>query len=58
MNHISGKMMISSDIDGLSKGVTNEGVMKEISISDFLPMYLLEVDRRYKLIPYIISWWL
>ena len=58
VNHISGKRMITSGIDGLSRGVTNEGVMKGIQIRDYLPMYLSVVDRSSKLIPWIRPWWL
>ena len=51
VNYVSGKRMISSGIDGVSRGVTNEGVMKGISIRDYLPIYLSVADRSSKLIP-------
>ena len=58
VHHISGNRMISSGIDGLSRGVTNEGVMKGVLIRDYLPMYLSAADRSPKLIPWIRLWWL
>ena len=58
VNHISGKRMIGSDIDGLSRGVTNEGVMRVVPIKDYLPIHLSAVERSSKLIPWIRSWWL
>ena len=35
--HISGKRMIASGIDGLSREVCNEGVMKGVPIINFYP---------------------
>ena len=56
--HISRERMISSGIDSLSRGVTNEGVMKGTPIRDFIPLHLSAADRSHKLIPWIRSWWL
>lgn len=55
VNHILGKRMISSGMDGMSRVVAKEGVMKEIPILEFLPIHLSAVDRSFKLIPWIGS---
>ena len=55
VNHILGKRMISSGMDGMSRVVTKEGVMKEIPILEFFPIHLSAVDRSFKVIPWIGS---
>ena len=55
--HISGKRMITSGIDGLSRGVCNEGVVSGIPILNFLPLHLSADERNLDVIPLIKSWW-
>ena len=48
---ISRKRMIECGVDRLSRGITNEGVMKEISIMSFLSMHRSAMDRSDGLLP-------
>ena len=55
--HISGKKMITSSIDGLSRGVCNEGVMSGLPMLNFLPLHLSADERSSEVIPWIKSVW-
>ena len=55
--HISGKRMIASGIDGLSRGVCNEGVMRGVPMLKFLPLHLSVDERSLEVIPWIRSLW-
>ena len=55
--HISGKRMIASGIDGLSRGVYNEGFMRGIPMLNFLPLHLSTDERSSEVIPWIRSFW-
>ena len=43
--HISGTRMIDCGIDGLSRGITNEGVMAGNHLLDFVPLNKTCLDR-------------
>ena len=53
--HISGKRMIASNIDGLSIGVYNEGVMRGIPMLKFLLLHLSADERSSEVIPWLRS---
>ena len=55
--HISGKRMITSGIDGLPRGVCNEGVMRGVPMLNFLPLHLSVDERSLEVIPWIRSLW-
>ena len=55
--HISGKKMITSGIDGLSRGVCNVGVMRGIPMLNFLSLHLSVDERSLEVIPWIRSLW-
>ena len=56
--HISGRRMIECGVNGLSRGMTNEGVMKETSMLHYLPMYSSAIERSNGLLSLITTWWL
>ena len=53
--HISGKRMIASGIDGLLRGVYNEGFMRGIPMLKFLPLHLSADERSSEVIPWLRS---
>lgn len=44
--HVAGTRMISQGTDGLSRGNIGEGVMKGISIRDFIPLHQTALERQ------------
>ena len=56
--HISGRKMIECGVDGLSRGMTNKGVMQGIPMLHYLPMHMLAIERSDGLLPWIRTWWL
>ena len=57
LNNISGKRMIASDIDGLSRRVYNKGVVRVNPMLKWLHVHVIAVDISLELIPWIKSWW-
>ena len=55
--HMSGKRMINCKIDEFSRGITNEGVMKGVSILRYLPFDKGALERSKGLLPWIKTWW-
>ena len=55
--HVSGKRMIASGVDGLSRGALNEGVMTgERDFLSFFPLNLAATTKAPKLMDWIKSW--
>lgn len=54
--HVSGKRMIASGIDGLSRGDFNTGVMAGEKMLNFVPLHLSAVDRSSTLLNWIHGW--
>ena len=50
--------MIECGVDGLSRGVTNEGVMKGTPMIHYLPMHRSRIERSDGLLSWIKTWWL
>ena len=57
MIHVSGKRMIASRVDVLSKRDTTKGVMKENCVLSYFPFHLGSEQRITELLPWINSWW-
>ena len=57
MIHLSGKRMIASGIDPLSRGDTTRGVMQGNSLLSYFPFHLEADQRSNTLVPWIKSWW-
>ena len=55
--HVAGTRMISSGIDGLSRGDKLEGVMRGTNILSFVPIHETPLSRNSKLLNWIHSWW-
>ena len=56
--HISGRRMIECGVDGLSRGMTNEGVMQGTPMLHYLQMHKTVLERSDGLLPWIKTWWL
>ena len=55
--HISGKRMIESGVDGLSRGDITKGVMRGEDILTFVPLNLGADERSPAVIEWVQSWW-
>jgi len=55
--HISGKRMIDSGVDGLSRGDITKGVMRGDDILSFVPLNLGVDERSPAVIEWVQSWW-
>ena len=55
--HIAGTRMQACGIDGLSRGVTLEGVMKGRSLIYFVPLNKSVLDRSHDFKDWISQWW-
>ena len=58
MIHVSGKRMIASENDALSRGDTTKGVMKGNCLLSHFLFRLGAEQRSTELFPWINSWWL
>lgn len=54
--HVSGKRMIAVGVDGISRGLLNEGVMAGEKMLSFIPLHLTATERSPTLLPWIQSW--
>ena len=54
--HVAGTRMISSGVDGLSRGDTTSGVMGGQSLKSFVPTHLDAVKREPKLRQWLAGW--
>jgi hypothetical protein len=55
--HVAGRRMISQGTDGLSRGLTNDGVMAGLSMLNFVPLHLNAIERQgSSLVEWINSW--
>jgi hypothetical protein len=55
--HVSGTRMITSGIDGLSRGDKLEGIAKGEPMSSFIPIHLSPITRSPNLLNWVNSWW-
>lgn len=56
MTYVSGKKMITSGVDALSRGGTAKGVIKGNSLLTSFPFYLGVDQRNVVLVPWVNSW--
>ena len=56
MIRVSGKRMIVSGVDALSRGDTTKGVMQENSMLTYFPFHLGADQRSDTLAPWVNSW--
>ena len=56
MIHVSGKRMIVSGVDALSRGDTTKGVMQENIMLTYFPFHLGADQRSDTLAPLVNSW--
>ena len=54
--HVSGKRMIESGIDGVSRGDMNAGMMAGQPVESFIPLHLSAAERSPKLLDWIRGW--
>jgi hypothetical protein len=54
--HVSGTRMISSGVDGLSRGDHNAGVMAGESMLSFVPLSQNAAERSAAVLPWVRSW--
>jgi len=54
--HVSGKQMIESGVDGISRGDMNAGMMAGQSVYAFIPLHLSAEERSPKLANWIKGW--
>ena len=54
--HISGKRMILSGVDGLSRGDSTTGIMAGHNALSFVPLHLSALERSVSLAPWIGRW--
>lgn len=54
--HVSGKRMIESGVDGISRGDKNSGLMAGQSIHSFIPLHLSALERNENLSEWVASW--
>ena len=54
--HVSGKRMIESGVDGLSRGDLNAGIMNGQSVYSFIPLHLSALERSPSLLNWILDW--
>ena len=54
--HVSGKRMIESGVDGLSRGDLNAGMMNGQSIYSFIPLHLSALERSPSLTSWVHTW--
>ena len=57
MIHTSGKRMIVSGVDELSRGDTTRGVIQGNNLLYYFPFHLGVNQRSSALVPWINSWW-
>ena len=55
--HIAGTQMIACGIDGLSRGITIEGVMTGDQLLEHVPLHLGCMQRNKEIEPWIRSAW-
>jgi hypothetical protein len=55
--HISGKRMIECGIDGLSRGITTEGIMQQKHIMSFVPLHKNVFERSTAMATWMNEWW-
>lgn len=51
--HVSGKRMISSGVDGLSRGDHSSGVMQGEALETFVPIHLSALERSPAVLPWL-----
>ena len=51
--HVSGKRMIASGVDGLSRGDHSSGVMQGKTLESFVPLHLTALERSPSLLPWL-----
>lgn len=57
LTHVAGKQMMAQGTDGLSRGMMSQGVMKRVSMSNFVPLHLNPVERQgVILVKWVHSW--
>ena len=57
--HVAGTRMITSGVDGLSRGETGEGVVQGKEILSFIPLHLDALERINGAVhTWVESWWL
>lgn len=56
VSHVSGKRMIASGGDGISRGLLNEGVMAGTPMLAFLPLHKSALERSDTLLDWIKTW--
>ena len=54
--HVAGTRMIESGVDGLSRGDQTSGVMRGVSVRDFVPIHRSAVVRQPQLATWIGTW--
>ncbi len=54
--HVSGKRMIESGVDGISRGDMNAGMMVGQSVYAFIPLHLSAEEQSPKLVNWIKEW--
>lgn len=54
--HVSGKRMIQSGVDGVSRGDMNAGMMAGQPVYSFIPLHLSALERSDRLLDWITSW--
>ena len=57
MIHVSGKRMIVSGVDALSRRDTTRRVMQGNNLLSYFPFHLDADQRSSALVPWINSWW-
>ena len=57
MTHVSGKRMITSGVDALSRDDTTKGVIKGNSLLISFPFHLGVNQLNVVLVPWVNSWW-
>ena len=55
--HIAGTRMIECGIDGLSRGITTEGVMQSNHIMSYVPLHLNAFERSAEMVTWFERWW-
>ena len=55
--HVSGKRMIKSGIDGLSRGDTNEGITAGHALFSYVDLHRLAIARSPDIVDCFQSWW-
>ena len=55
--HVAGTRMISSGVDGLSRGDKGEGINQGKSVLEFIPIHLNPLERSVSVEKWVRSWW-